>query len=118
MASRSNPRNATEVFRAGIDAMLSQVWLRSVRSGRMTKPLDELVALLRLEQLAENRFRGESQDPGWGTVFGGQVLGQALSAAIATVAPDRHVHSLHAYFLRPGDVSRPIVYEVDRIRDG
>ena len=84
----------------------------------MTKPLDDLVALLRLERLEENRFRGESQDPGWGTVFGGQALGQALSAAIETVAPDRHVHSLHAYFLRPGDVTQPIVYEVDRIRDG
>src|SRR6478609_11901514 len=84
----------------------------------MAKPLDDLVALLRLERLDENRFRGESQDPGWGTVFGGQALGQALSAAIETVAPDRRVHSLHAYFLRPGDVARPIVYEVDRIRDG
>jgi acyl-CoA thioesterase-2 len=84
----------------------------------MAKPLDDLVALLRLERLEENRFRGESQDPGWGTVFGGQVLGQALSAAIETVAADRRVHSLHAYFLRPGDVARPIVYEVDRIRDG
>jgi len=84
----------------------------------MAKPLDDLVALLRLERLEENRFRGESQDPGWGTVFGGQALGQALSAAIETVAADRRVHSLHAYFLRPGDVARPIVYEVDRIRDG
>jgi acyl-CoA thioesterase-2 len=84
----------------------------------MAKPLDDLVALLRLERLDENRFRGESQDPGWGTVYGGQALGQALSAAIETVAADRRVHSLHAYFLRPGDVTRPIVYEVDRIRDG
>ena len=84
----------------------------------MAKPLDDLVALLRLERLEENRFRGESRDPGWGTVFGGQVLGQALSAAIETVAADRRVHSLHAYFLRPGDVARPIVYEVERIRDG
>jgi acyl-CoA thioesterase-2 len=84
----------------------------------MAKPLDDLVALLRLERLEENRFRGESQDPGWGTVFGGQALGQAMSAAIETVAADRHVHSLHAYFLRPGDVTRPIVYEVERIRDG
>jgi len=84
----------------------------------MAKHLDNLVALLRLERLDENRFRGASQDPGWGTVFGGQALGQALSAAIETVAPDRRVHSLHAYFLRPGDVARPISYEVDRIRDG
>jgi acyl-CoA thioesterase-2 len=84
----------------------------------MAKPLDDLVALLRLERLEENRFRGESQDPGLGTVFGGQALGQALSAAIQTVAPGRQVHSLHAYFLRPGDAGRPILYEVDRIRDG
>src|SRR4029078_11165496 len=84
----------------------------------MAKPLDDLVALLQLERLDESRFRGESQDPGWGTVFGGQVLGQALSGAAETVARDRHVHSLHAYFLRPGDVAQPIVYEVDRIRDG
>src|SRR5262245_43736948 len=84
----------------------------------MAKPLDDLVALLRLERLEENRFRGQSQDPGWGTVYGGQALGQALSAAIETVSPERRVHSLHAYFLRPGDVDRPIVYDVDRIRDG
>src|SRR4051812_6763199 len=84
----------------------------------MAKSLDDLVALLRLERLGDNLFRGESRDPGWGTVFGGQALGQALSAAIQTVAADRRVHSLHAYFLRPGDVARPIVYEVDRIRDG
>jgi acyl-CoA thioesterase-2 len=84
----------------------------------MAKPLDDLVALLRLERLEENCFRGESRDPGWGTVYGGQALGQALSAAIETVPADRRVHSLHAYFLRPGDVARPIIYEVDRIRDG
>jgi acyl-CoA thioesterase-2 len=84
----------------------------------MAKPLDDLLALLRLERLEDDRFRGGSQDPGWGTVFGGQVLGQALSAAIETVAADRRVHSLHAYFLRPGDVTRPIVYAVERIREG
>ena len=80
--------------------------------------LAELVTLLALEPLERNLFRGQSQDLGWGTVYGGQVLGQALSAAAKTVPPDRAVHSLHAYFLRPGDVSRPIVYDVDRIRDG
>lgn len=80
--------------------------------------LDELVKLLALERIEENLFRGQSQDLGWGTVFGGQVLGQALSAAAQTVVKERHVHSMHAYFLRPGDVSKPIVYEVDRIRDG
>lgn len=84
----------------------------------MPSLLDELVKLLALEKIEENLFRGQSQDLGWGTVFGGQVLGQALSAAGRTVTPERHVHSLHAYFLRPGDVRAPIVYNVDRIRDG
>jgi len=84
----------------------------------MGKVLDELVTLLALEKVEENLFRGQSQDLGWGTVFGGQVLGQALSAAAQTTQPERHVHSMHAYFLRPGDVSKPIIYEVDRIRDG
>lgn len=83
-----------------------------------TAVLDELVKLLALERIEENLFRGQSQDLGWGTVFGGQVLGQALSAATQTVPPARRVHSLNSYFLRPGDVSKPIVYEVDRIRDG
>lgn len=84
----------------------------------MTQVLDELVKQLSLEKIEENLFRGESQDLGWGTVFGGQVLGQALSAAVQTVPAERLVHSLHAYFLRPGNVSKPIVYQVDRIRDG
>jgi acyl-CoA thioesterase-2 len=84
----------------------------------MPKVLDELVKLLALERIEENLFRGQSQDLGWGTVFGGQVLGQALSAAVQTVPVDRDAHSLHAYFLRPGDVKKPIVYDVDRIRDG
>jgi len=84
----------------------------------MSKVLDELVEQLALERIEENLFRGQSQDLGWGTVFGGQVLGQALSAAVQTVPTERHVHSLHAYFLRPGDVHKPIVYDVDRIRDG
>lgn len=80
--------------------------------------LDELVTLLALERIEEDLFRGQSQDLGWGRVYGGQVLGQALSAAVQTVPKDRHVHSLHAYFLRPGDVKKPIVYEVARDRDG
>jgi acyl-CoA thioesterase-2 len=84
----------------------------------MAKELDDLVTLLGLEKIEENLFRGQSRDLGWGTVFGGQVLGQALSAAVQTVPRERAVHSLHAYFLRPGDVSKPILYEVDRIRDG
>jgi acyl-CoA thioesterase-2 len=84
----------------------------------MSSVLQELVALLSLEKIEENLFRGQSQDPGWGTVYGGQVIGQALFAALATVPADRPVHSLHAYFLRPGDVARPIVYQVERTRDG
>jgi acyl-CoA thioesterase-2 len=80
--------------------------------------LDRLLELLELEAIGEDLFRGPSQDLGWGTVFGGQVLGQALSAAGRTVAADRHAHSLHAYFLRPGDPSRPINYHVERTRDG
>jgi acyl-CoA thioesterase-2 len=84
----------------------------------MSAVLDDLVKLLALERIEVNLFRGQSQDLGWGVVFGGQVLGQALSAAVQTVPREREVHSLHAYFLRPGDVSRPIVYDVDRIRDG
>ena len=82
-------------------------------------PIHTLVKALSLERLEENLFRGQSYDPGWGRVFGGQVLGQALSAAQATVSdPLRSAHSLHSYFLRPGDPHAPIVYDVDRIRDG
>lgn len=84
----------------------------------MSSVLDALVGLLTLEPIEENLFRGQSQDLGWGTLYGGHVLGQALSAALQTVPQDRLVHSLHAYFLRPGDVARPVVYEVERTRDG
>ena len=84
----------------------------------MSKVLDELLDLLGLERIEENLFRGQSQDLGWGAVFGGQVLGQALSAAEQTVPSDRGVHSFHSYFLRRGDAQKPIVYEVDPIRDG
>jgi acyl-CoA thioesterase-2 len=84
----------------------------------MSEVLDQLVALLQLERIEQNLFRGQSQDLGWGVVFGGQVLGQALSAASQTVPDERDVHSLHGYFLRPGDASAPIVYDVDCIRDG
>jgi acyl-CoA thioesterase II len=84
----------------------------------MPTVLDELVKLLALEKIEENLFRGQSQDLGWGNVFGGQVLGQALSAAVQTVPADRLPHSLHAYFVRPGDVKKPIVYQVGRVRDG
>jgi len=83
----------------------------------MNPNLADLLKLLGLERLEINLFRGTSRDIGSAQVFGGQVLGQALVAAYATVE-DRHVHSLHAYFLRRGDFNAPIVYEVDRSRDG
>ena len=85
---------------------------------RSVSVLDELITLLALERLENNLFRGQSQDLGWGTVYGGQVMGQALAAAARTVPEGRFVHSLHAYFRRPGGVKQPIVYDVDRIRDG
>ena len=83
----------------------------------MDQRLADLLALLELEQLEVNLFRGASRDIGSPQVFGGQVLGQALSAAAATVER-RVVHSLHAYFLRRGDCNAPIVYQVDRSLDG
>src|SRR5205809_5881050 len=84
----------------------------------MGKALDRLIDLLDLEQIEVNIFRGRSPEERVQRVFGGQVAGQALVAAGRTVPPDRQVHSLHAYFIRPGDPSVPIVYLVDRIRDG
>lgn len=83
----------------------------------MDQSLADLINLLELEPLGEDRFRGQSRDIGTAQVFGGQVLGQALSAAGRTVA-ERSVHSLHAYFLKRGDVAAPILYQVDRARDG
>ncbi|HEY8265489.1 MAG TPA: acyl-CoA thioesterase domain-containing protein, partial [Steroidobacteraceae bacterium] len=79
--------------------------------------LPEMLKLLDLERIEDNLFRGESRDVGAPQVFGGQVLGQALVAASRTVE-GRQVHSLHAYFLRRGDLEVPIVFEVDRSRDG
>jgi acyl-CoA thioesterase-2 len=83
----------------------------------MDPVLDDLLHLLKLERIEKNIFRGESRDIGGAQVFGGQVLGQALSAAHHTVE-GRRAHSLHAYFLRRGDMSAPIIYDVDRARDG
>lgn len=80
--------------------------------------LAALLELLALERVDRDVFRGRSQDLGWGQIFGGQVVGQALSAAAQTVDPGRLVHSLQAYFLRRGALARPILYQVDRIRDG
>ncbi|MDA7418552.1 acyl-CoA thioesterase II [Xenophilus arseniciresistens] len=79
--------------------------------------VEDLVALMRLEQVAPDRFRAQSEDLGTPAVFGGQVLGQALMAASQTVDADRPVHSMHAYFLLPGEHA-PIDYSVDRVRDG
>jgi acyl-CoA thioesterase-2 len=80
--------------------------------------VDGLVRLLDLEQIEHNIFRGRSTRSRWQRVFGGQVAGQALVAAGRTVPDERRVHSLHSYFVRAGDPSIPIVYEVDRVRDG
>jgi acyl-CoA thioesterase-2 len=83
----------------------------------MSRAVDDLLSILDLEQLEHNLFRGRSPQVGWQRVFGGQVIGQALVAACRTVE-DRRPHSLHAYFLLGGDPKVPIIYEVDRIRDG
>ncbi|MGV6872957.1 acyl-CoA thioesterase II [Pseudochelatococcus sp. B33] len=77
-----------------------------------------LLDILNLEQLEENLFRGIGPTEGWQRVFGGQVIGQALVAASRTVPADRPAHSMHCYFVRPGDPKVPIIYEVKRIRDG
>lgn len=79
--------------------------------------VDRMMKILDLEQIESNRFRGQSPQDGWQRVYGGQVIGQALVAASRTVE-NRALHSLHAYFLRPGDPSIPIFYEVTRVRDG
>ncbi|MEO6137036.1 MAG: acyl-CoA thioesterase II [Luteimonas sp.] len=84
----------------------------------MPSPVSELIDLLSLERLEDNLFRGQSRDIGTKYVFGGQVLGQALSAAQATMTTPRGAHSLHAYFLKAGDIEHPIIYQVDRTRDG
>lgn len=84
----------------------------------MSSPVTELVELLSLERLEDNLFRGQSRDIGTKYVFGGQVLGQALAAAQMTLSSPRGAHSLHAYFLRAGNIDAPIVYQLDRTRDG
>lgn len=84
----------------------------------MNSTLDQLVSLLSMETIEENLFRGASQDLGFRQLFGGQVLGQALSAASQTVDSSRPANSLHGYFLRPGDAEKPVIYQVERLRDG
>ena len=86
--------------------------------GKQNSALSQkLVNTLELERLELNLFRGRSPDDGWQRVFGGQVVGQALRAATHTVE-GRFAHSLHAYFMRPGDPKIPIIYEVERTRNG
>jgi len=84
----------------------------------MTAAITNLLSILDLERLDHNLYRGRSPSAGWGRVYGGQVVSQALVAAQRTVAADRHVHSLHCYFMLAGDPTIPIVYQVDRLRDG
>ena len=84
----------------------------------MTYNIDDLLDLLDLEPIEFNIYRGRNRDIGSGRVFGGQVMAQALVAAQRTVEPDRQAHSMHGYFILPGDLAAPIVYFVDRLRDG
>lgn len=84
----------------------------------MSQVLTDLLSLLELEKIEHGIYRGQSQDLGFKALFGGQVMGQAVSAALETVDEDRIIHSLHSYFLRPGDAEKPVVYEVENIRDG
>ncbi|WP_279111291.1 acyl-CoA thioesterase [Bartonella apis] len=84
----------------------------------MTDRLQHLLSILDLEKIDQNLFRGQSGNSRWQRVFGGHVIAQALVAAHRSVAPDRFIHSLHAYFIRPGDPDRPIIYEVEPLRDG
>lgn len=84
----------------------------------MSKVLNDLLALMNLETIEQGLYRGQSQDLGFVALFGGQVMGQSLSAAKETVDPSRGVHSFHSYFLRPGDANHPVVYDVEHIRDG
>ncbi|MCB5314442.1 acyl-CoA thioesterase II [Yersinia intermedia] len=84
----------------------------------MSQALKKLLDLLFLEKIEEGIFRGQSEDLGLRQVFGGQVVGQAIYAAKQTVPAERAVHSFHSYFLRPGDSSKPIIYDVETLRDG
>src|SRR3569833_1212014 len=84
----------------------------------MASAVKDLLDILDLETLEPNLFRGQSPKTGWQRVYGGQVIGQALVAAVRTVDASRPPHSMHAYFILPGDPKVPLIYDVDRIRDG
>ena len=84
----------------------------------MSKQLDDLLTLLQLEKIERELFRGQSENLGLPQVYGGQVIGQSLSAAKQTVDPERHLHSFHSYFLLPGNPEKPIIYDVETLRDG
>lgn len=84
----------------------------------MSPALKNLIELMELEKIEEGLFRGQSEDLGLPQVFGGQVVGQAMYAAEQTVPSERMINSFHSYFLRPGDSRRPIVYDVEILRDG
>ena len=88
------------------------------RKSKAPKAIDHLLSILDLEPLEQNLFRGRGPKEGWQRVYGGQVLGQALVAAVRTVPEDRVAHSMHGYFLQPGDPTQPIIYDVERVRDG
>ena len=84
----------------------------------MTDPLDELIAALNPEQIDDNTFVGQTPSTSLKRVFGGQVFAQAMRASQKTVEENRQIHSQHGYFIRPGDPNLPIMYSIDRVRDG
>lgn len=92
--------------------------VEATSSAGNVSPADKLLQILALEQIDLDLFLGQNEGRGTSRLFGGQVLSQALRAATSTVNDDRTPHSLHGYFLRPGNPDRPVLYEVDRIRDG
>ena len=80
--------------------------------------INQLLKLLKLENQTDTQLIGENYPASWGRVFGGQVLAQSLNAAYRTVPKNRIAHSMHGYFILAGDINHPVVYEVDKIRDG
>jgi acyl-CoA thioesterase-2 len=82
------------------------------------KTIGELLRILTLEKIDENIYRAQNYKTPWKRIFGGQVLAQSIQAAFQTIPLDRELHSMHAYFLRAGDIEVPVIYDVDRIRDG